>query len=132
LIRAILEGTAFALYHNVEVAGQAGIRLSEIRSVGGGTRSALWNQIKADVLGTPVHLPEAPVGAPFGDAVLAGMGLGLYPDIRRALGDMVRVKTRFEPNLENHSKYRDIYRIFRKLYEHLRNDFDEMAALTGC
>jgi len=132
LIRAILEGTAFALCHNVEVAGRAGIRLSEIRSVGGGTRSALWNQIKADVLGTPVHLPEAPVGAPFGDAVLAGMGLGLYPDIRRALRDMVRVKTRFEPNLENHSKYQDIYRIFRKLYEHLRNDFDEMAALTGC
>jgi xylulokinase len=131
LIRAILEGTAFALYHNVEVAGRAGIRLSEIRSVGGGSRSALWNQIKADVLGTPVHLPEAQVGAPFGDAVLAGMGLGLYPDVSRALGDMVRVKTRFEPNLENHAKYRDIYRIFRKLYEHLRNDFDEMAAITG-
>jgi sugar (pentulose or hexulose) kinase len=44
---------------------------------------------------------------------------------------MVRVKTRFEPNLENHSKYREIYRIFRKLYEHLRNDFDEMAGLAG-
>ena len=131
LIRAILEGTAFALYHNVEVAGRAGIWLSEIRSVGGGTRSALWNQIKADVLGTPVHLPEAPVGAPFGDAVLAGMGLGLYPDIRAALRDRVRVKTRFEPNLENHSKYQEIYRIFRKLYEHLRSDFDDMAGLAA-
>jgi xylulokinase len=115
----------------MEVAGRAGIRLSEIRSVGGGTRSALWNQIKADVLGIPVCLPEAAVGAPFGDAVLAGMGLDFYPDVRRALRDMVRVKTRFEPNMENHSKYRDIYRMFRKLYEHLRNDFDEMAGLAG-
>jgi xylulokinase len=129
LIRAILEGTAFALYHNVEVAGQAGIRLSEIRTVGGGARSALWNQIKADLLGIPVGLPEAGVGAPFGDAVLAGMGLAFYPDVRRALRDMVRVTTRFEPNMENHSRYQNIYRVYRKLYEHLRNDFDEMAAL---
>lgn len=129
LIRAILEGTAFALHHNVEVARRAGIQLSQLRSVGGGTRSALWNQIKADVLGMPVCLPEASVGAAFGDAVLAGVGLGLYPDIRGALRDLVRLKTQFEPNLENHRKYQDIYRIFRRLYEHLRSDFDEMAAL---
>ena len=131
LIRAILEGTAFALHHNLEVARRVGIRLSEIRSVGGGVRSALWNQIKADVLGTPVCLPEAAVGAPFGDAVLAGMGLGFYHDVRRALRDMVRMKTRFEPDMENHAKYQDIYRIFRKLYEDLRNDFDELAALAA-
>ena len=129
LIRSILEGTAFALCHNVEVAGRTGIRLSEIRCVGGGSRSTLWNQIKADVLGIPVHLPEASVGAPFGDAVLAGIGLGLYPDFRRALRHMVVVKRRFEPDMENHSRYHGVYRIFRKLYEHLRNDFDQMAAL---
>ncbi len=80
LVRAILEGTVFALYHNVEVARRAGIQVSEMRSVGGGTRSSLWNQIKADVLGMPVQLPRAPVGAAFGGAVLAGLGLGLYPD----------------------------------------------------
>ena len=130
LIRAILEGTTFALYHTVEVAKQAGIQLSQLRSVGGGTRSALWNQIKADVLGMPVYLPHAPVGAPFGDAVLVGMGLGLYPDISGALHDMVKLETRFEPNLANHLKYQGVYRLFRNLYEHLRIDFDEMAVLA--
>jgi xylulokinase len=129
LIRAILEGTALALCHNVEVAQRVGIRLSEIREVGGGARCRLWNQIKADVLGIPFCLPEAAVGAPFGDAVLAGMGLGFYPDVPRALRDMVKVKTRFEPNMENHSRYQDIYGIFRRLYEDLRNDFDVMAGL---
>jgi len=131
LVRAILEGTAFALYHNVEVAGQAGVRLGEVRCVGGGARSALWNQIKADVLGMPVCLPEAAGGAPFGDAVLAGMGMGFYPDVRRALRDMVKVKSRFEPNAENHAKYLEVYRVFRRLYEHLRDDFDEVAGLTA-
>ncbi len=130
MVRAILEGTALALCHNVDVARQAGIQISEVRSVGGGARSFLWNQIKSDVLGIPVCLPEASVGAPFGDAVLAGMGLGLYPNIGRALGKMVKVKMRFEPNLENHAKYQAIYKVYRRLYPDLRTDFDDLAALA--
>ena len=120
----------FALWHNVEVARRAGIQVSEMRSVGGGTRSSLWNQIKADVLGMPVQLPRAPVGAAFGDAVLAGLGLGLYPDFGGALRDMVRLETRYEPNMENHLRYQDIYRVYRNIYEHLKTDFDDLSALA--
>jgi xylulokinase len=128
VIRAILEGAAFALRHNVEVAAQAGIHLSEVRSVGGGARSALWNQIKADALGVPVLLPEASAGAPFGDALLVGMGLGLYPDIHQTVRTCVHVKTRYEPNPETHDCYQRIYSLFRRLYDHLREDFDYAAA----
>lgn len=131
LIRAILEGTAFALRHNVEVAQEAGVTLTEIRSVGGGTRNALWNQIKADVLGLPVLLPEASVGAPFGDAILVGMGVGLYPDVKRTLRDIIKLESRYEPNRENHEQYNEIYPIFRSIYEHLRDDFDRAAAIRG-
>jgi len=130
LIRAILEGTVFALGHNVEVARRAGIQVNEMRSVGGGTRSSLWNQIKADVLGMPVQLPRAPVGAAFGDAVLAGLGLGLYPDFGGALRDMVRLETRYEPNMENHLRYQGIYKVYRSIYEHSKSDFDELSTLA--
>jgi xylulokinase len=75
-------------------------------------------------------LPRAPVGAAFGDAVLAGLGLGLYSDFGRALRDMVKLETRYEPNMENHLRYQDIYGVFRRLYEHLRIDFDELSALA--
>ncbi|MBC7811048.1 MAG: FGGY-family carbohydrate kinase [Burkholderiales bacterium] len=131
LIRAILEGTAFALRHNVEVARNAGVELSELRSVGGGTRSALWNQIKADVLGVPVLLPKASVGAPFGDAILVGIGVGAYPEVglSDALRDIIKLQTRYEPNPQNHERYQQIYPIFRSVYEHLRGDFDTMAAV---
>jgi xylulokinase len=127
VIRAILEGTAFALRHNIEVARAAGVSVREIRSVGGGARSALWNQIKANILGIPVLLPEASVGAPFGDAVLVGMGLGLYPDALSALRGMVRIKTVYDPDLEHAWRYARMYGLFRDLYTHLREDFNRLA-----
>jgi xylulokinase len=131
MIRAILEGTAFALRHNVEVAQQAGVSLTEIRSVGGGTRSRLWNQIKADVLGLPILLPRTSVGAPFGDAVLVGLGLGLYADVRQALREMIHLQARYEPDPQNHALYQELYQLFRNIYEHLRSDFDQMAAIMN-
>jgi sugar (pentulose or hexulose) kinase len=79
LVRSILEGAAFALRHNVEVAARAGAEVREMRSVGGCSRSDLWNQIKADVLGMPVLLPRTSVGSPFGAAILAGMGPEPFP-----------------------------------------------------
>ncbi len=127
VIRAILEGTAFALRHNLDVARAVGVTIREIRSVGGGTRSTLWNQIKANILGIPVLLPEASVGAPFGDAVLVGLGLGLYPDVLSALREMVRIKTVYDPDLEYAWRYARLYALFRDLYIHLREDFDRLA-----
>ena len=129
LIRAILEGAAFALRHNMEVALRAGAEVREVRSVGGCSRSGLWNQIKADVLGRPFLLPRTSVGAPFGDVILAGMGAGLYPDVRKSLGEMVQIERRFEPNQANHERYTGIYQVFRDIYEHLKGDFDRAAAV---
>ncbi|MEZ4678140.1 MAG: FGGY family carbohydrate kinase [Caldilineaceae bacterium] len=59
LIRAIMEGAAYGLRHNVAVAAAAGFALNTLACVGGGARSALWNQIKADVLQRPIRLPKA-------------------------------------------------------------------------
>jgi xylulokinase len=129
VIRAILEGSAFALRHNLHVARQAGVHTREVRSVGGGTRSALWNQIKADVLGLPVLLPRASIGAPFGDAMLVGMGLGLYSDILSTLRQIVQIRTVYEPNPDHHALYSELYQLFRSLYDHLHEDFDRSAAI---
>jgi xylulokinase len=130
MVRSILEGVAFALRHNLDVVRAAGFSLGEIRSVGGGSASALWCQIKADVLGLPIIVPEANVGAPFGDAVLAGMGLGLYQDLRTSLARMVRLRSRFEPNPRNQDRYEGMYRLYRRLSDSLLDLFDEAAQAT--
>jgi xylulokinase len=130
LTRSILEGAAFALRHNVEVAVRAGAEVREMRSVGGCSRSDLWNQIKADVLGLPLLLPRTSVGSPFGAAILAGMGAGAFPDVRKSLLEMIRLDRRFEPNQANHERYSRIYQVFRDIYRHLKDDFDRAAAVT--
>jgi xylulokinase len=130
LARAVLEGTAFALRHNAEVARAAGLPVDTLRSVGGGTRSPLWNAIKADVLGLTVRIPRASSGAPFGDAVLAGMGIGLYPDPAAAVTGMVEDAASYPPDDARHRLYGERYSLFRELYERLRDTFARAAAFA--
>jgi sugar (pentulose or hexulose) kinase len=78
----------------------------------------------------PVLIPRTSVGSPFGAAILAGMGAGVFPDVRKSLVEMVHLDKRFEPNPANHEKYTRIYRVFRDIYEHLKADFDGAAATT--
>ena len=126
LVRAVLEGAAFAVRHNVEVARAAGLAVDELRSVGGGAQSGLWGQIKADVIGVPVVVPEASIGAPFGDAALACVAAGLHDDVG-GLVRTVRVRERFEPRGDE--RYDALYGVYRRTYEALRPEFRALAAV---
>jgi xylulokinase len=128
LARAVLEGAAYALRHNVEVAAAAGIAVGELRSVGGGASSRLWSQIKADVLGVSVLLPETSIGAPFGDAALAAVAARLHDDVRALVGT-VRIRERFEPRAETAARYEQLYGVYRRTYEALREEFGQLAAV---
>lgn len=127
MFRATLEGTAFALSHNVEIARKSGIKIDEIRSIGGGSKSGLWNQIKADVLGVPIALLKDSSGAAVGDAYLAGLGVGTFSDIRSTIKNNIKIETKYQPNLKLHSYYQQRYSIYRSVYESLKQDFDKSA-----
>jgi xylulokinase len=128
MFRAVLEGTAFALAHNVEIGKQSGIKIDEIRSIGGGSKSELWNQIKADVLGLPIAILKDSSGAAVGDAYLAGLGSGSFSDIRDVINSTVSIENRYLPNKTNHDYYQERYARFRNLYESLKGEFDASAA----
>jgi len=128
MFRAVLEGTAFALAHNVEIAKKSGIKIEEIRSIGGGSKSELWNQIKADVLGMPIAILKDSSGAAVGDAYLAGIGSGVFTDIRSTLASTVVIENRYQPNNKAHAYYQERYARYRSLYESVREEFDQSAA----
>jgi len=127
MVRAVLEGTAYALAHNVEVARKAGVEINEIRSVGGGTKNRLWNQIKADVLGIPIVSLKESAGAAMGNAYLVGIGLGIFPDIRKMLSEVIEIQERFLPDAKHHEHYQRRYQRFRSLYEKLKDEFKASA-----
>ena len=100
LFRAMLESVAleYALYQRALRRLLPGAAFSELRITGGGGKSAVWNQIKADVLQTPIVQIEHGGGTPMGAAMIAGTGAGLLPDFPAAAARWVRLGRRFEPD----------------------------------
>lgn len=126
-VRMILEGAAYALRHNVETAGKAGVPIHEMIAVGGGARSAVWNQIKADVTGVPVRVPEHTEGAAVGVAMLAGIATGIFGDEQHAAQRVVSAAGRYEPRAEFKARYDALFGIYLCLYERLREQFDVLG-----
>lgn len=129
LIKALFEGTAFGLKHNLDVFTEGGMTVTEIRSVGGGAKSTVWNQIKADITNTPILIPETAIGAPFGDIVLAGYGIGLFPDIFETINQLVKIRETYEPRAQYVQNYQEMFALYKDLYIHLQSDFARLYDL---
>ena len=130
LTRAVLEGVAFGLRQSFDLMRAAGLtRVDEVRVSGGGARSALWRQILADVLETPLATVTSTEGAAFGAALLAGVGAGLWADVDAACDLAVRVTGRTEPVAPN--AYRASFARYHALYPALRPTFAAMDDEAG-
>lgn len=122
-VRAILEGVAFMLRRNIEMLADAGATGGEIHSHGGGARSALWCQIKADVCGTPVVTMEGEDAAVRGGAMLAAVASGAFADLDQAAASMVVRRSSFAPEAAAHTTYDLSYRRYMQLFDALRPVF---------
>ena len=123
-VRAVLEAVAFMLRRNLELLAQAGATATEIRSHGGGARSPLWSQVKADVCGRPIVTLAGEDAAVRGDAMLAGVAVGAFKDLAAAEGALVTTGDRFEPDPANHAAYDDAYDRYVRLFDALRPEFE--------
>lgn len=130
IIKAIMEGAAFALNHNIEEAKKIGLTFKELRAVGGGVKSKLWLKIKASVINMPIIVPKASVGAPLGVAILAGAGVGIYKNLDETINEFVKFEQIIEPDSAWHSRYMETYRIFRDIYEHTKDDMFKLCKLN--
>jgi len=125
MIKAIMEGCAFELLHNLEALEQLGYKTSEVRLVGGVTKSNVWNQIWADVLNKRIVVPDT-LGAPFGAAILAGKGVGIYKDMGEAATKMVKIKHSFEPDPSKRQQYKHLYKIYGRLAKNIDHEFSDL------
>jgi xylulokinase len=121
--RAVLEGSAYAVRAITDQMQTMGLGASEMRVMGGGAKSALWNQIKADVTGLPIAVPETAETTALGAALLALVGCGVYASLAEACPQVVRLHERYEPRAETQAAYAEAYGLFRRVYSSLETVF---------
>jgi len=120
-VRAVMEGVAYSLKHNLDTAEQAGASVNELLAVGGSANSSLWMQIKSDVTGKPLAVPYSDTATTLGAALLAGVGAGVYESFDQAVRDTVRISKRYLPNPENYERYQKNYEIYLSIYTQLKD-----------
>ena len=125
LYRALLEGSAYEVRHNLEVMEAAGAAPDQLTAVGGGTKSDLWTQIVSDVTGLRQVIPAVTIGASYGDAMLAGDGAGLV-----AAGARWNAPAEtLQPNAQARARYDELYQLYRSLYPATREHAHAIARL---
>ena len=130
MIRAVMEGVSFSMRQCLEVYDELGAVLTDMRVCGGGAKSFLWPQILADIYGTEVsRVQQSEGGAALGAALLGGVAAGVYPTVEEACENVVKKGDCFLPDMAAHQKYDGYYRLHKKLYDDLYEDFKTLAGL---
>jgi xylulokinase len=129
LVRAVMEGVAFAFRDGLEIFAALGLQTNELRLGGGGSRSALWRSICADVFNMPVTLTNADHGAALGAALLAGASIGHFGDLAAVSASVVQAVETVEPHPERAARYVEQYAVFRSLYPCLREQFHAVGKI---
>ena len=128
MYRAVLEGMALEqrlLTRGVEKA--TGQPIDEILMLGGGSRSPLWCQIIADVLGRSVQLVREQESTALGAGIHAAAAVGLHADIRAAADAMTGIEKAYQPDMQAHERYSGIFEAYRSIYPGLKSTFQLIA-----
>lgn len=131
LARSVMEGATYALRDSLAIIRALKVPVKEIRVSGGGSKSALWRQIQADVFGQDVVTINAEQGPAYGVALLAAVGAGAFKDVQEACAATIRVVGR-TPRDNSASKFYDRgFPVYQQLYQSLRDDFKAIGALSA-
>lgn len=125
-IRSAMEGVAYSLKHNLDVAKEAGADVEVMKAIGGSANSKLWTQIKADVTGKKIVVPYSDAATPLGACILAGIGVGMYESFEEAVALTVKETRIHEPNFANEAVYNKNFKKYLKIYEQLKPVMDEV------
>jgi ribulokinase len=129
MIRAMMEGVAFAMYSSFRVIKDCGLKINYPMVMNeGGAVSRLWREIITDVFNLPTVLVKRRTGAPFGDGILAGVAAGIFKDFSIAK-DWTEYVDLIEPNEQNHQNYMRSFEIYRQIYPKLKDEFRNLALL---
>ena len=120
IYRACMEGVAYEMRVNYEALQGSGIRFTRLNATGGGAKSKVWMQMKADVLNLPITALRTADAGTVGSAMLTGIAAGLFRDLDDAAAHMVQETETYYPRAEMHEKYMKIYERYKAVYRAVR------------
>lgn len=120
IYRGCMEGVAYEMYLNLQALGKTGLRFEKLHATGGGARSRIWMQMKADVLNLPITALKTEEAGTVGSAMLTGIAIGLFRDLTDAAAHMVEETTTYRPRQDMHEKYMHIYEKYKNVYQAVR------------
>jgi xylulokinase len=130
LVKAILEGLTFELRINLDLLQRGGVAIDELRAIGGGARSDLWLQLKADITGIPVVVPRTTEAACWGAALLAAAGAAALDGegtLARVAQQRVHLERRLEPHVGRAARYEARYALYREVYPAVKPIHDRLG-----
>jgi len=116
IVKAMMDGITYEIGLSIEAMKNAGIEIKELRATGGGSKSKLWMQSKADITGVPVVTLNVAEGGCLATAILAGVGVGRFKSIREAAQRLVTINEQYEPNEALHKQYQERFELHKELY----------------
>ncbi len=123
--RAVMEGCAFAMRDVIDRMRELGIATDRILLMGGGARSRLWAQMRADLTGLPVNVAERPDSCPLGAAALASVAGGVQPDLATAAALLAGRSARVVPDAAGAAAMDGAYRAYQRLFAALEPLWNE-------
>jgi xylulokinase len=125
LARAVLEGCAFAMRDVIERLDQLGVDTPELLLLGGGARSRIWAEIRADLVQRPLHVAAVSDSSPMGAGLLAAVAVGAAPSLDAAAASIAPWTSIREPDPGRRAAYDEAYGQYRRLYDALKPMFRE-------
>ena len=126
MVLAILEGVAFAIRDNVEVAKKLGINISKSTVCGGGAKSKLWLKIIASVLNIELEIPTIEEGPGYGAAMLAMTSVGEFSSVSECVDKICEKKETVKPDENLVKLYDEKYRKFSEIYPATKELFKKL------
>jgi xylulokinase len=120
-VKGLLEGTCYEINLNIVSLAAAGVNVDRLRVTGGGSRSPLWLQLKADITGKEIVTLNVSESGCLAGAMLGGVATGEYASLLEATEALVHEKESYTPDPAKHAQYEELYAIYAQLWPAVRN-----------
>ncbi|MDO7907860.1 xylulokinase [Paenibacillus sp. JX-17] len=114
--RAVMEGITFSLRESIDILRDAGKKVDEVISIGGGTKNETWLQMQADIFNAAIVKLESEQGPAMGAAMLAAYGCGWFASLQDCSAAFIRPAKRYEPNAEAAAAYEKLFSLYQQVY----------------